>query len=63
MKPGGPCRLIVFSRPHEQPQQMIKADEVIDVRVRDKDVLEALHLARRQRRDVAEIKKDGASFE
>ena len=29
----------------QQPQQAIKADEVVDVRVRDEDVLQALDLS------------------
>ena len=42
----------------QYPQQAIKADEVIDVRVRDKDMFQTQNLSRRQARYVAEIKHD-----
>jgi hypothetical protein len=31
----------------QHPQQAIKTDEMVDMRVRDKDMLEALYLSRR----------------
>ena len=41
---------------------MIKPDEMIDMRVRDEDVFEAMNLSRRQMRDIAEVKQDRALF-
>ena len=41
--------------PDQHPQQAIKADEMIDMRVRHKDMLEPLDLSRRQIRDVAQV--------
>ncbi|MGB9396434.1 MAG: hypothetical protein WCB32_16775, partial [Pseudolabrys sp.] len=48
---------------NKNPQQAIKSDEVIDMSMGHKDMLEPLELARRQIRKVAQIKKDRASFE
>lgn len=47
----------------QHPQQAIKTDEMIDMRVRDKDVIETLDLSRRQIRNVAQIKQNCALFE
>ena len=44
-RPVEPDRLLPSD---EHPQQAIKSDEVVDMCVRDEDVLEALNLARRQ---------------
>jgi len=58
-----PIRPIEFDRllPSDQnPQQTIKSDEMIDMRVRHEDVFEALNLPRRQVGDIAEIKQDRA---
>jgi hypothetical protein len=41
---------------------VIKSDEVVDMRARNKDVFEALDLARRQIRYIAEIKHDRTPF-
>ena len=47
----------------QQSQQPVEADEVIDMGMRDADVSDPLHLARGQRRDVAQIEQDGAALE
>ena len=54
--------LRIFSA-DQQSQKAIEADEVIDMRMRDKDELEPLHFAWRERRDIAEIEEDGALLE
>ena len=48
--------------PDQHPQQVIESDEVVDVRVRDKDVFETPDLSRRQIRYIAEIKHDRTLF-
>jgi hypothetical protein len=55
-----PDRLLA---PDQYPQQAVKADEMVDMRVRDKDMLEAMDLSRRQIRDVAQVKQNCAFFE
>ncbi len=49
--------------PDQDPQETIKADKVIDVRVRHTYVLKALDVPRRQRRDIAQVKQDRAPLE
>lgn len=49
--------------PYEQSQQAIESDEVIHMRMRDKDVLEALNFARRERGDIAQVEQDRAPLE
>lgn len=46
----------------QHSQQVIKSDKVVDVRVRDKDVLETLNFSRRQMRYIAKIKHDRPLF-
>ena len=49
--------------PDQHPQQAVKADEMIDMRVRDKDMLKPLDLARRQIRDITQVKQNRTLFE
>ena len=49
--------------PDQHPQQAIKADEMIDMRMRDKDMLKALNLSRRQIRDIPQVEQNCALFE
>jgi len=48
--------------PNHHPQQSIKTDEMIDMSMRDKDVLKPLDLSRRQVRNVTEVEQDRALF-
>jgi len=52
-----------FFSPNEHSQQAIKSNEVIDVRVRYKNMLHSLKLAGRQVCKVAQVEKNGAPFE
>ena len=49
--------------PNEHSQQTIKSDEVVDVRVRYKNMIHPLQPAGRQVCEVPQVKKNGASFE
>src|SRR6266540_3057930 len=49
--------------PDQYPEEVIEADEMIDMSVGDEHVLEAMDLSGRQDRDVPEIKEEGAAFE
>jgi hypothetical protein len=37
---------------------MVKADEMIDMRVRDENVFQAMNLSHRQRRNIAEVQQE-----
>ena len=62
-KAGGSVEADDLLPPHQKSQQPVEAEEVVDVRVRDEDVLEAQDLARRQTRNVAEIEHERALLE
>src|SRR5450759_2167170 len=49
--------------PDQHPQEAVKADEMIDMRVRDKGMLKPLDLSRRQIRDIAQVKQNRTLFE
>jgi hypothetical protein len=46
----------------QDSQQMVKADEMIDMRVRDEKVLQAMDLSHRQRRNITKVKQDRTPF-
>lgn len=48
---------------HQDPQQLVEADEVVDVGVGDEYVAEPQQLARAQGVQVAEVEQHGAAFE
>jgi hypothetical protein len=62
-KAGWPIKVYRLLPPDQHPQQAVKADEMIDMRVRDKDMLKPLDLSRRQIRDVAQVKQNCALLE
>ncbi len=62
-KPLRPKEAYAFFSSDQQSQQPIEADEVIDMGMRDKDMFDPLYLARRQRRDVAQVKQDRMALE
>jgi len=45
---GWPVKVYCFLASDEQTQQMIKANEMIDMRVRDEDLVDASYLPRRK---------------
>jgi hypothetical protein len=47
----------------EHPEQSIKTDEMIDVGVRDEDVLQTVDLSRRQTGKITEVEEHGMFFE
>jgi len=40
---------------NEHPQKLVETNEMIDMGMRDEDLLDAVNLPRRQRRDVSEV--------
>src|SRR6185437_1378105 len=48
---------------NQKPQQLVETDEVIDMRMRDEYLVDAVRFARRQRGNVAEIEHQAALFE
>ena len=62
-KTDWPIKVYCLLSSDQHPQQTIKADEMIDMRVRDKDMLKALNFSRRQIRDVTYVEQDCAFFE
>ena len=52
----------LFLSSNQHPQQAVKSKKMVDMRMRDKDVFEALDFTRRQTRYVAEIEHDRAFF-
>lgn len=47
-----------FFSAHEHAQQQIEPNKMIDMSVRDENLLDAVNLACRQSRDISEIKQD-----
>ena len=58
-----PIKIECLLPPCEHAQQSIETDEMIDVGVRDKDMLQAVDLSRRQTGKVAEVEEHGMFFE
>jgi hypothetical protein len=53
-------RLLV---PDEQTKQMVESNEMVDMRVRDEDLIDASDPPRRQQRNFSEIEQQTALFE
>src|SRR6516165_1531130 len=49
--------------PHEETKQMVESDEMIDMRVGDEDLVDALQLSRGKRGNFTEIEQQAALFE
>ena len=63
MKPTGPVRRTVLSRPTRMRSRRSKPIEMVDMGVRDEDVLEAVDFARRQAGYVAEVEHERVPLE
>jgi hypothetical protein len=48
---------------NEHPQKQVEANEVVDMGMRDEDLLDAVNLPWRQRRDVSEVEQKGMLLE
>jgi hypothetical protein len=48
---------------HQQPEQMVKPREMIDMGMRNEDMVQALDLARRESGNITQVEKDRAPFE
>jgi hypothetical protein len=46
----------------QDSQQTVKAEEMVDMRVRDENVVQAMYLSRGQRRNIAEVEQDRTPF-
>ena len=60
---GGSVEPDDFLTSDQNPKQPVEPDEVVDMRMRNEDVLEPLDPARRQIGQVAEVEEDRAPLE
>src|SRR5262245_32501564 len=57
---GGPIEAHDFIPAEHKAQQLIEANEVVHVPVRDEDIGDAKEFAGRQRRNISEVEKESA---